>query len=320
MTISAAITTTRRALAAATRSFNSSATYLRSPRLPPNQKDLFTVSPFARSDTLPVNNDYVIHRELKEGDNAYGIRRYLLLPRNVDDDYSKVEFKDVIASLNANQNVMFGARVHGESNLSEYLNSCGPLLDVAKEDASINGQQPQALCTLNGLCDWVKECLDNSGAGSDVLSVLMHEKPAIQQPITDDEEISSQYTNQQNQKEKPEYAQKIPDRTAKYTVLDNEVKIRQLQAITAIATGIPRPGHSVVGMGTYRDGEDAWIALAWEYSRLASAWDEKCRKGLEEMVLYKGRDGEVSSMEHLGHTEEGYLRSAGGTMARLFFV
>jgi hypothetical protein len=47
-------------------------------------------------------------------------------------------------------------------------------LDVAKEDASVNGQQPQALATLNGMCSWVKQCLDEDGEGSDVITKLIH--------------------------------------------------------------------------------------------------------------------------------------------------
>jgi hypothetical protein len=71
----------------------------------------------------------------------------------------------------------------------------------------------------------------------------------------------------------------------------------------------------VVGAGTYRDGKDAWIALAWEYCQLASN-----RKGLEEVQLYRSRDGEVTTIEHLAHTEPEYLKEAGGAMARMFFV
>jgi len=43
------------------------------------------------------------------------------------------------------------------------------------------------------------------------------------------------------------------------------------------------------------------------------------RKGLEEMALYKSRDGEITKIEHLAHTQPEYLREAGGAMARLFF-
>ena len=82
------------------------------------QKDLFTPSPFTRSSRINVSDKFAIYRDLKEGhDNVYGVRRYLLLPRTEDDRY--IDFNDenytpkhVIASLNANRNVLFGAQLH----------------------------------------------------------------------------------------------------------------------------------------------------------------------------------------------------------------
>ncbi|KAL3799755.1 hypothetical protein HJC23_010405 [Cyclotella cryptica] len=312
---------------------HSSARLLRRP-----QKDLFTPSPFAKSDTIPITDDFVIHRELKEGDNVYGVRRYLLLPRIDDDSYTRIPQEDVIASLNASKNILFGARLHisnlssqstkndSNGNLSEYLNACGPLLDVAKEDASINGQQPQALCTLNGLCSWVEKCLENNGTGSQVLTVLLNQdQPNIlHEIITEENRTPSATADDKSNMESddhPRSKQRIRNRSAKYILEKESDRITQLEAVRAIATGIPRPGHTVVGMGTYRNGREAWTNLAWEYCRLApSAWEDVCPRGLEELVLYVSRNGEVSAMEHLAHTEEGYLREAGGTMARLFFV
>lgn len=198
-------------------------------------------------------------------------------------------------------------------------------MDAAKEDASINGQQPQALCTLHGLCSWVNQCLDNHGEGSRVLTVLMNQ---------DQPNLLHENTTQQNNAESPlddaetntesdhpRTKQRIRNRSAKYMLEKESDRILQLEAVRAIATGVPRPGHAVVGMGTYRDGREAWMNLAWEYCRLAPmARGDVCRRGLEELVLYQSRNGEVSAMEHLAHTEEGYLREAGGTMARIFFV
>ena len=34
--------------------------------------------------------------------------------------------------------------------------------------------------------------------------------------------------------------------------------------------------------------------------------------GPQEMALYRSRGGEVSAVEHLAHTEAGYLHDAGG--------
>ena len=37
------------------------------------------------------------------------------------------------------------------------------------------------------------------------------------------------------------------------------------EAVQSIATGKPRKGHSVVGVGTYRDGQNGWKAVAQEF-------------------------------------------------------
>ena len=87
--------------------------------------------------------------------------------------------------------------------------------------------------------------------------------------------------------------------------------IPTFEAVQAIATGIPREGHSVVGVGTYRDGEHGWRELAKEYISLGLA---------DEVELYKLRGGEVVSVEHLADRNPEYLKSAGGAMARLFFL
>lgn len=99
---------------------------------------------------------------------VHGIRRYLLIPRTDRNTYHDFELnppaeENVIASLNANRNNLFGVQLNvtndeKENNdyVHQYLAACGSLLDIAKEDASINGQQVQALSTLNGLCSWVK--------------------------------------------------------------------------------------------------------------------------------------------------------------------
>jgi hypothetical protein len=84
-----------------------------------------------------------------------------------------------------------------------------------------------------------------------------------------------------------------------------------LEAALSIATGIPRAGHSVVGQGTYRDGAAAWEELAKEYVRLQRS---------EECQLYQARGAELVGIELLADTSPDYMRSAGGAMARLFFL
>jgi hypothetical protein len=277
-------------------------------------------------------------------ENAYGMRRYLLLPRNELDLYDPstlLSNGQVLASIYANQNTMFGLKLlmHNNTqqssssspaatdntnvNFANHLNICGPLLDIAKEDASINGQQPQALCALNGLCGWVKECLENNGKGSKVLDVLMteySESNNINNEVESAETDDSVKETKKATVEKPRSRQRIQNKSKSYTVPSESQRLLQLEAITAIATNTPRPGHSILGMGTYRDGRMPWIHLAWEYTQLSSPWDESCRCGLEELMVYKSRDGEVGAIEHLAHREENYLKSAGGAMARVFFV
>ena len=61
---------------------------------------------------------------------------------------------------------------------------------------------------------------------------------------------------------------------------------------------------------------------AWEYSNLATVpfSTSDSVSGLEEVSLYKSRDGEVAKIEHLASVEAEYLKVAGGAMARMFFV
>jgi hypothetical protein len=337
-TMSTAITSTRRALLSPTipRScclrISNARSFSKRPRHA--ERDLFTPSPFAKSDTIPIDEELVAHRELKE-DNAYGMRRYLLLPRNELDLYDAATIANgqILASIHANQNMMFGMKLHNQQSsedtnvsFTDHLNICGPLLDLAKEDASINGQQPQALCALHGLCGWVKDCLENNGEGSKVLDVLMteySESNNINNNTLDKEEDSKHSDKSSKETKKiqnPRSRQRIQNKSKAYSIQSESQRLLQLSAVKAIATNTPRPGHSILGMGTYRDGRLPWIHLGWEYTQLSSPWDESCRCGLEELMVYKSRDGEVGAIEHLAHREESYLRSAGGAMARVFFV
>lgn len=163
---------------------------------------------------------------------------------------------------------------------------CAPLLKAALEDASVEGEQPQAMATLHGLCDWVTKCLEqddnSSNEGSD---------------------SSSTYSSKALQEIKTEYD-------------DNMLTYH---AIRAMATGIPREGHSVVGQGTFRDGEKGWEALAQEFLEIPHP-DGGNKMLAEEVDLYRSNGGTVVAIEHLADTKPDYLRSAGGTMVRLFFL
>jgi hypothetical protein len=84
-----------------------------------------------------------------------------------------------------------------------------------------------------------------------------------------------------------------------------------LQAVTAIATGIPRPGHSIVGQGTHRDGALGWEALAKEYGR--SGISEECQ-------LYLDFNAELVAIELLADTRPEYMETAGGAVACFIFI
>jgi len=82
------------------------------------------------------------------------------------------------------------------------------------------------------------------------------------------------------------------------------------EAVKSIATGIPREGHSVVGQGTYRDGEQGWKELAKEY----------VSSGLSvEAQLYTTNGGKLIGIEHLADTSREGLMDAGGSLAKFQF-
>jgi hypothetical protein len=83
------------------------------------------------------------------------------------------------------------------------------------------------------------------------------------------------------------------------------------EAVKAVATGVPREGHTVVGVGTYRDAEHGWRLVAKEFINQGL-----CR----EANLFISRHGEITDIEHMADKNEAYLRTAGGAMARFFFV
>ena len=294
--------------------------------------DHFSPSPFERRSKINISDKFAVHRELRE-DDPYGVRRYLLFPRGVNAGYTEElpPAETLVASLNANRNVLFGARLHRSVLLSdeneggrcggvddkryrtEYLSACGPLLDLAQEDSATNGQQVQALARLGGLCSWVASCLDVGGEGSSVLRALMQESAAAEE-----EKIDEPLQRNDGIRPGKRARQRINDHSGLLTPEDEPERLKLLEAVQAIATGVPRPGHSVVGAGTYRDGMRGWVALAREYAALATVSDDGDRRGLEEVALYRSRDGEVASIEHLANTRD--VLDDGGAMARIFFV
>jgi hypothetical protein len=168
------------------------------------------------------------------------------------------ESSNKVAALLAHRNMMFGARTYEGLDLQV----CHKLIPVALEDCAKEGEQPQAIASLAGLCDYVQECLENHH-NSRVLEALQ-----------------------------------ATDR-------------KGLEAVQAIATGVPREGHSVVGIGTYRDGEMGWKAIAKEFVEL---------KRSPEVELYKKHGAQLVAIEHLADKNPDYLKTAGGAMARMFFL
>jgi len=117
---------------------------------------------------------------------------------------------------------------------------------------------------------------------------------------------------------------------------DIEEKRVVYDAIRAVATQIPREGHSVVGFGTYRDARSGWTELAREYATLSSSSssssslvdvnndDTSSRSSSSsssrEAGLFLNFNGIFSQVEYNGDADEAYLKEAGGAMARFFFL
>ena len=234
------------------------------------------------STIVSENNDTVIR---VIGKKYTDTRQYLLLPSNLTLPSSSSSsskslesfYKETkIVSLYANRNILFGTTIGSRykneynNNNKAFVNVALPLVKVALQDASMEGEQPQALSTLNGLSAWVRSCLKKENTCTTIQ--MLHTQ--IQE--------------------------------------GNEASKVALEAITAIATGIPRPGHSVVGIGTYRDGKDTWEALAKEYTNTNNTTSL-------ETHLFQQAGGEVIKIEYLADKSESYLKEAGGTMARLLF-
>jgi hypothetical protein len=210
----------------------------------------------------------------------------LLLPPDVTDlTKIKDDPSTVVAALFAHRNIIFGARVfHPGCSMADI---CSPLVKMAVTDSETDGVQPQAMASLRGLSLWVKQSFERYNA-------LKEER---------DDTISKQNSVSTSNN----------DSFVSQTLIDfyENNNTDALEAVRAIATGVPRPGHSVVGQGTYRDGEEAWKALATEFVELGLS---------EESRLYQQHGGRLVTIEHLAEQNPKYMRSAGGAMARFFFL
>ncbi|KAG7374305.1 hypothetical protein IV203_013400 [Nitzschia inconspicua] len=226
-------------------------------------------------DLSYIQQHYKVHRR---GQPGHGSREYLLLPPHVK-SVEQVQLDPTLpaAALMAHRNILFGARCFGKD--IRLVDVCGPLVQMAVEEAEEYGEQPQAMANLKGLCGWVKKSLDDmpqeeNRQESSTVKVLLPYSSQVLQEL-------------------------------------QETDLAALEAVQAIATGVPRPGHSVVGQGTYRDGQAAWEKLAKEYIELGLA---------EEANLYQQHRGRLVAIESMADTSPNYLKAAGGAMARFFFL
>lgn len=206
--------------------------------------------------------DAVVHRR---GDDDYGSREYVLLPSGLTLAQLQADPALKLASIYAHRNILFGARSYVTG--ASLIRACEPIFDVALPDASAQGEQPQAMSTLHGLCRWVKQQSEAEHPTSRTMQQLFIER--------------------QNQ------------------------NVVAYDAVVAIATGVPRKGHGMLGAGTLRDGQEAWEKLAKEFCQ---------QGGSEEVQLYQAHGAEVVGIEYLADKSEAYMKSAGGSMARMFFV
>lgn len=224
----------------------------------------------------------VIH---KRGDVPYGTRQYLLLPPSTDDDTF------ALAILRAHRNIIFGAKALQPNHTATLPTLARPLLQSALDDCAAQGEQVQAISALYGLSDWVRLNMegrrDNFGDGESSLAANLDLPPSQVLEAYLDKEASS-----------------------------DESALISLDAVWSIATATPRKGHSVVGQGTFRDGETLWKELATEFVQLGLS---------DEVQLYRQEEQgdtkvELLTIEHLADTNPAYLKAAGGAMARFVFL
>ena len=84
-------------------------------------------------------------------------------------------------------------------------------------------------------------------------------------------------------------------------------------AVEAVAKGIPRPGHSVLGVGTYKAARPAFERLALEYAQRSVSDPDA------EVAMYAASNAAVASINWMHATEqESLLDCAGCTVTMRF--
>jgi len=89
----------------------------------------------------------------------------------------------------------------------------------------------------------------------------------------------------------------------------------QAGAVEAIAKGIPRPGHSVLGQGTYRDGRGAMETLAMKYASTVL-----CSDADSEVAMFVDAGAEPASVNYMHATDPDALRESAGCTVSLRFL
>jgi len=228
---------------------------------------------FASStDHTTLLSNATVHCITKDEDGKYGPRQYILLPNDTPLDLAMKVDKLHLARLSADKNYIFGAKVV-QRTLGSHKIVCKCLLDMALTDASSQGENPVAVASLTGLCRWVSKAIEEEES---------MEGDVSSQPSNIHTAISSLRANNEN----------------------------LYEAVKAIATGIPRPGHSVVGQGTYRDGESGLKDLAEIYLNEEMS---------DEAELYKDSGAKLIGIDYLSDMSRESLVDMGGSMARFTF-
>jgi hypothetical protein len=87
-----------------------------------------------------------------------------------------------------------------------------------------------------------------------------------------------------------------------------------MEAAKAIALGVPRPGHSVLGRGTFAAAEPAWTAMAMEFlTEDEGVMAEHAAFVVALEQVHPTRELETI-VKHMANPDPEYLKDAGGAM------
>ena len=89
----------------------------------------------------------------------------------------------------------------------------------------------------------------------------------------------------------------------------------QAGAVEAIAKGIPRPGHSVLGQGTYKAGRGAIETLAMKYATTVLMSDADA-----EVAMFSAAGAEPAGVNYMHATDPDSLRDCAGCTVSLRFA